>query len=110
MEKTDFTRTARACIEGFDSTARRAIVAWRDGGDRLGGFARQRWDTAFEQSRPQLSPETQRNATHARDVFARYYGKGVVLSATGAEAAVDTLVEAARVAVERAAAWKQARH
>ena len=110
MDTNDLTRTARACIEGFDSTARRAIGAWREGGERLGGFARERWDTAFAQSKPQLSPQTQRNASHARDVFARYYGQGLDLSASGAERAVEAVVQAARVAVDRADAWQQARH
>ena len=41
--------------------------------------------------------------SHAREVLAGVYAKGVVLSASGAEAAVDTLVEAARAAVDRVA-------
>jgi len=110
MDSNDIARTARACIEGFDTNARRAIGAWREGGERFGGFARERWDTAFAQSKPQLSPETQRNANHARDVFARYYGQGLDLSATGAERAVEAVVDAARGAVDRAAAWQQTRH
>jgi hypothetical protein len=109
MDTQALTRTARTCIAGFDSTAHRAIAAWRDGSERLGGFARARWDTAFEESKPQLSPETQRNASHARDVFARYYGQGVTLAADGAEATVQALVHAAEAAVDRADAWQQAR-
>jgi hypothetical protein len=104
MDKQALGTTARQWIAGFDSNAHRAIGAWREGGERLGGVARERWDTAFERARPKLSAETRRNASHARDVFAGFYAKGVVLSAGGAETAVETLVEVARAAVDRAAA------
>ena len=103
MDKQALGSTARQWIDGFDSGAHRAIGAWREGGERLGGFARARWDTAFAQAKPQLSAETRRNASHARDVFAGLYTRGIVLSASGAEAAVDTLVVAAKAAVHRVA-------
>ena len=110
MDKQALSSTARQWITGFDSNARRAIVAWREGGDRLAGVARERWDTAFEQAAPKLSAETRRNASHARDVFAGLYAKGILLSAGGAEAAVETLVDVARAAVDRAAATPHAGH
>jgi hypothetical protein len=110
MDKQALSSTARQWIAGFDSNARLAIGAWREGGDRLGDVARERWDSAFEQAKPKLSPETRRNASHARDVFAGIYAKGIVLSAIGAEVAVETLVEAARAAVDRAAAAPHAGH
>ena len=110
MDKQALGSTARQWIAGFDSNAHRAIAAWREGGERLGGLARERWDAAFAEAKPKLSAETRRNASHARDVFAGVYAKGVVLSASGAEAAVDTLVEAARAAVDRAAARRQSGH
>lgn len=103
MDKQALSSTARQWIAGFDSNAHRAIDAWRAGGERLGGVARERWDTAFAQARPKLSAETRRNATHAREVFADIYAKGIVLSAGGAQAAVETLVGAAHAAVDRAA-------
>ena len=103
MDKQALGSTARQWIAGFDSNARRAIGAWREGGERFGGFARERWDGAFAQAKPKLSPETRRNASHARDVFAGLYTRGIDLSATGAEAAVATLVVAAKAAVDRVA-------
>jgi hypothetical protein len=109
MDHQTFRTSAQQWISGFDTQARRAIAGWRTGGDRLGDAARARWDQAYEQSSPKLSEETRRNASHARDVFARCYGKGVDLSATGAEVAVDTVVQAARIAVARAADWQQRR-
>ena len=109
MKNADFTSVASQVIDGFDSTSHKAIEAWREGGERLAGFAGAQWDTAFKKSSPQLSAETRRNAAHARKVFAGYYTKGVAMSASGAEVAVQTVVQAARTAVDRAAAWQQTR-
>lgn len=109
LKNADFSALANQAIDGFDTTAHLAIGAWREGGERLGEFAGARWDSAFKQSSPKLSAETRRNATHARKVFAGYYTKGVALGASGAEVAVQTMVQAARAGVERAEAWKQAR-
>jgi hypothetical protein len=109
MKNTDFSALAAQAIDGFDSTAHQAIGAWREGGERLGQFAGERWDTAFRQSSPRLSAETRRNAKHAREVFAGYYNKGIALGASGAEVAVQTMVQAARGAVEQAAAWQARR-
>jgi hypothetical protein len=109
MKAKDFSAVAATLIDGFDTTAHRAIDVWRDGGERLGQAAKQRWDAALKESSPQLSAETRKNAAHAQKVFGGYYTKGVALSASGAAVAVDTLVQAARVAVERAAGWQQTR-
>lgn len=108
-KNAQFPDVAHQWIDGFDSTAHQVIGAWREGGERLGQVARQRWDAAFRQSSPELSAETRRNAAHARKVFAGYYNKGVALSSSGAEVAVDTIVQTARTAVERAATWQQSR-
>lgn len=109
MNTDRIAATAQQLIEGFDTQAHRAIAAWREGGDRLGQAARERWDSAFAESRSKLAPETRANATKARDAFAGCYAKGVDLSATGAGTAVDVLVRSARVAVDRASAWQQSR-
>jgi hypothetical protein len=104
-----FAAVAGKAIDGFDTTAHHLIAAWRGGSERLGDAARERWDAAFEESRAQLSAETRRNASHARKVFGGYYTRGVELTAAGAGVAVDTMVQAARVAVERAVSWQQSR-
>ena len=109
MKNAQFSDVANQWIDGFDSTAHQVIGAWREGGERLGQAARERWDSAFKQSSPELSAETRRNAAHARKVFAGYYNKGVALSTGGAEVAVDTIVQSARTAIERAATWQQSR-
>jgi hypothetical protein len=109
MTAEKMTTTATQLIEGFDSNAHQFIAVWRDSSERLAAAARERWDAAFEQAKPQLSAETRKNAQHARKVFSGYYVKSVALATSGAEVAVDTLVQAARTAVDRAATWQQSR-
>ena len=109
MDNSTFRSSARQWISGFDTQARRAIAGWRTGGERLGGAARSRWDRAFAESSPKLSEETRRNASHARDVFSRYYVQGAEITASGAERAVETLVQVAGTAVNRAADWQARR-
>lgn len=109
MNTKQFSKSAAQAIDVFGATAHGAINAYREGGERLGQLAGQRWNKAFRQASPQLSAETRKNAAHARKVFAGYYARGVQLSASGAEAAVDTVVQAAATAVERAAAYAAAR-
>lgn len=108
MDKQEFTSAATTAFARFGTAAHKAIELYREGGERLATFANERWDAAFEQSRPELSAETRRNAKHARDVFARYYERGLAFSADGAGIAVDTFVGASIAGIERAAAWKQA--
>lgn len=109
MNTAQLTQAAETLIAGFDTTAHQLIGLYRDGSDKLGQAARQRWDSAWKESSPQLSAETRRNAQHARKVFAGYYTRGVALSAAGAEIAVATLVLAARTGVQRASEWNAAR-
>jgi hypothetical protein len=109
MTSAQITTAANQIIDGFDSNAHTAITLWRDGHDKLAAAARQRWDAAFKEASPELSAETRRNAQNARKVIGGYYTRAVTMSASGAEVAVDTVVQAARTAVERAAAWQQSR-
>jgi hypothetical protein len=104
-----FSQVAEQIIAGFDTTAHTVIDAWRKGGERLGDAARERWDAALKESGPKLSAETKRNANQAREFFGEFYTRGIHLSAGGAEVAVDTLVQVARTAAERAADWQQRR-
>jgi hypothetical protein len=109
MDQDKFRTAAEQWINRFDGQAHQAVGELRNGGERLGRFARERWDRAFAESSPQLSEETRRNASHARDVFARWYGKGVDVSTEGAGRVVDAFVGVARTAVSRAADWRERR-
>jgi hypothetical protein len=109
MNTERITTLAYQAIDGFDATAHTLIDTYRTAGERLGVAARARWDAALKQSAAQLDAETKKNAQHARAVFGGYYTRHVQLVASGAEVAVDTVAQAARSAVERAAAWQAAR-
>ena len=109
MYSEQFTNAVNQFVDGFDTTAHHLIGAYREGGERLGQLAKQRWDAALKESSKELDAETRKNAQHAQKVFGGYYAKGIELSASGAEVAVDTVVQIARKSIDRAAAWKQAR-
>ena len=108
MTTTPITAVAEQIITGFDSTAHTLIDAYREGGERLAEAAKQRWDAALKESSPHLTAETRKNANRARSVLGGYYTRGIQLSASSAEVAVDTVVQVARSALERAAAWQHA--
>jgi hypothetical protein len=109
MNDNRFTATAAQFVEAFGSNAHGAIDTCIAGGERLGEFAAERWDRAFEEASPRLSAETRRNAANARKVFARYYRRGLERSGEGAARAVDAMVKAAGGAIERAEAFRAAR-
>jgi hypothetical protein len=112
MDKLDFdnfTAAAKAGIANFGTAAHKAIDLYREGGERLGTVAGERWDTAFQEARKELDADTRKNAKHARDVFAKYYGRGLALSADGAGVAVDTVVGAWIAGIERIGTFKHAK-
>ena len=107
MDTSNFTNTATSLIANFGQAAHQAIGIYRDGGERLAQGAAQRWQAAFKEASPKLTPETRKNAKHAKDVVGRYYARGLALSADGAEVVVDTFVGAAITGVERMGAFAQ---
>lgn len=109
MNTASFFTTATHLVDSAGSTAHAAIGAYRDGGERVAKLASSRWDRSFRQARTHLTPETRRNAAHARRVFGGYYTRGLHLSASGAATAVDTLMGAATTVLDRAAAAAMAR-
>ncbi|HUR89033.1 MAG TPA: hypothetical protein VMZ74_08100 [Ramlibacter sp.] len=108
MDKQDITKATTEALGRFGNAAHQAIDLYRNGGERIATIAGERWDTAFAQAKPQLDAETRKNATHAKDVFARYYSRAVALTADGAQIVVDTFVGATIAGVERVAAYKHA--
>ena len=109
MDATRISATATRYIAGFGNAAHQAIGFYREGGERLATAMEQRWKEALKESSPQLKPETRRNAARAQQAFSALYAKSLAMSADGAEVVVDTFVGGAVAAVERAAAFKQAR-
>jgi hypothetical protein len=109
MTKQQFTDAATTALGRFGNAAHRAIALYREGGEHIARIADERWETAFEQAKPQLDAQTRKNARHAKDVFGRYWARALDLSTDGATIAVDTVVGAAIAGVERAAGYSQAR-
>jgi hypothetical protein len=108
MDKQEFTRATTAAFTRFGNFAHQAVGMYREGSERIAALAGERWDTAFEQAKPQLDAETRKNAKHAKDVFSRYYARAIAMSADGATVCIDTVVGASIAGVERAAAYKHA--
>jgi hypothetical protein len=105
MDTRNFTTTATTLIANFGQAAHQAIGIYREGGERLAQGVSQRWQTAFREASPQLTPETRKNAKHAKEVAGRYYARGLALSADGAEVVIDTFVGAAIAGIERVGAF-----
>jgi hypothetical protein len=109
MDANAFSHTATNMLANFGNTAHQVIGAYREGGERLAATLEQRWKTALKEASPQLTAETRRNAARAQQAFSASYAKSVAFTADGASVVVDTLLGAAVAAVERAAAFQQAR-
>lgn len=103
MDTNAFSAAATDMVAKFGNSAHEAIVAYREGGERLAGMLEQRWKRALKQSGPKLTAETRRNAVRAQQAFSAYYAKGLNLSADGAVVVVDTLVGATVATIGRAA-------
>jgi hypothetical protein len=104
MDTTFFFTNASRLIDTAGRTAHSAIGAYRQGGERLAQVADQQWNESFRAARPRLTPETRRNAAHAKRVVGGYYSRGLDLSARRAATAVDTLLATASTLVARVAA------
>jgi hypothetical protein len=105
MSSSNYSTAATALIASFGKSAHQVIDMYRDGGERLAQAASQRWQAAFKEASPSLTPETRKNAKHAKEVAGRYYAQGLALSADGAQVVVDTIVGAAIAGVERVGAF-----
>lgn len=109
MDTATFSTAATNAIALAGNTAHDLIGAYRGRGELVAAALERRWKAALKESAPQLTPETRKNAARAQRAFSASYAKGLALTADGAEVVVDTLVGAAAAAVQRAAAFRQAR-
>jgi hypothetical protein len=109
MDTNAFSSAATGLLANFGNSAHHAIGVYREGGERLAQVLERRWTAALKESSPQLKAETRRNAARAQQAFSASYSKGLAFTADGAEVVIDTLVGAAVAAVERVAAFQQAR-
>jgi hypothetical protein len=107
MSAQQLSTVAYDVIESTGNTAKNVINAYLAGGQRVGQAVEQRWDSAFAQSRPQLSRETAQNATAAKHLVGGYYARSLNITTTGANDVVAQLVKLAGGGIERALANAQ---
>ena len=88
----------------YGNTAKNVIDAYRAGGERVVTAMEKRWNTAFKESRSQLTKDAAKNASAAQLAFSVYYTKGLTQTSKGAEMVVSQLVRLAEAGVERVAA------
>ena len=91
-------------IESYGNTAKNVINAYQLGGERVAVALEQRWDSALQASRAQLSAEVAKNASAAQKAFGGYYTKGLQLTSGSAHGVVDQLVKLAETGVQSVAA------
>ncbi len=104
MSAQQLSTIAYDVIVSSGNTAKNVINAYRAGGERVAGAIEQRWDTAFAQSRKQLSTETAKNATAAKHLVGGYYTKGLAVTTDSASGIVAQLVKVLGGGVARALA------
>lgn len=104
MQATNLSIITNDLIASYGNTAKNVIQAYRAGGDRMVDFLEQRWDSAFQESSPQLTAEVRKNALNAQKVLGSYYAKGVAMTTEGAESVVDKFIKFAADGIEQVAA------
>ena len=104
MTAKNLSTVATDLIGCYGNTAKNVIDAYQAGGERVVTVLEQRWNTAFKESRSQLTKDVAKNASAAQLAFSVYYTKGLTQTAKGAELVVSQLVKLAEAGVERVAA------
>ena len=104
MTAKNLSTVAVDLIGCYGNTAKNVIDACRAGGERVVSVLEERWNTAFKESRSQLTKDVAKNASAAQLAFSVYYTKGLTQTSKGAELVVNQLVKLAETSVERVAA------
>ena len=104
MTAKNLSTVATDLIECYGNTAKNVIDAYRAGGERAVTVLEQRWNTAFKQSRSQLTKDVAQNASAAQLAFSVFYSKGLTQTTKGAELVVSQLIKLAEAGVVRVAA------
>ena len=104
MTAKNLSTVATDLIACYGNTAKNVIDAYRSGGEHIVAALEKRWNTAFKESRSQLTKEVAQNASAFQLAFSVYYTKGLSQTTKGAELVVSQLVKLAETGVERVAA------
>jgi hypothetical protein len=101
MSAQQFSTVAYDVIVASGNTAKNVVHAYRAGGERVADLLEQRWDRAFKESRAQLSAQTAKNATAAKQLVGGYYAKGLTVTTDSATEVIAQLVKVLGGGVER---------
>jgi hypothetical protein len=101
MSAQQFSTVAYDVIVASGNTAKNVVHAYRAGGERVAGLLEQRWDRAFKESRAQLSAQTAKNATAAKQLVGGYYAKSLTVTTDSATEVIAQLVKVLGGGVER---------
>ena len=104
MATKTLATVANTVIDAYGHTAKNMIAAYRVGGERMIGFADQRWDAAIGAGASRLSEELRETLLQTRKRISGYYTKGLHFGTDRADMVVDTTVDLAHKGVERIAA------
>lgn len=104
MTTKTLATVANSMIDAYGHTAKNMIAAYRVGGERIIGFADQRWDAAIQTGAARLSDDLRGSLLQTRKRISGYYTKGLHFGTDRADMVVDTTVDLAHKGVERIAA------
>jgi hypothetical protein len=104
MTTKTLSTVAISMIDAYGHTAKNMIAAYRIGGERVIGFADQRWDAAIQTGASRLSEELRDTLLQTRKRISGYYTKGLHFGTDRADMVVETTVGLAHKGVERIAA------
>lgn len=104
MEAPSLSHLTQEIVVSYGNSARNVIDAYRAGSERLVDYLEQRWDSAFNASKAQLSTETRQNARAAQRVAGAFYTRGLSVATAGANQVVDQLVRLAAQGIAQASA------
>ena len=106
MTTKNFSTNAAEFAEAYSKRAKKIIMAYRAGSEKVAEAAAKRFEAALKESRPELSEETVANARNARKVCGRVYMKGVNATADTAEMLIEGTVKVAVFVAEQMVAGK----
>lgn len=99
-------------VAAYGNTAKHAIHAYRNGGERVVGVIKQGWNRSLKASRSQLAAGVARNANAVQARLQHFAQTGLSMSADGAENLVNKavqLVDAGLHSVADNALWLEAK-
>lgn len=104
MTTKTLAAVANSMIDAYGHTAKNVIAAYRIGGERVIGFADERWDAAIQTGAARLSDELRDGLLQTRKRISGYYTRGLHFGTDRADMVVDSAVGLAHKGVERIAA------